>query len=128
MYSAVAKNGFQAMRGVAGEIDSSDVRAIRSHDRHPQESSCATFGAGLSSACVVDIGAERTSIACVDEGLLLGETRCVTPHYTAIASDIHPGTFCTLAGMMSRRSIRISCVESPFRIMSWILIDGWTGK
>ncbi|KAJ9104346.1 hypothetical protein QFC19_003988 [Naganishia cerealis] len=40
-----------------------------------QESLCATFGAGLSSACVVDIGAERTSVACVDDGLLLGETR-----------------------------------------------------
>jgi hypothetical protein len=48
-----------------------------------QESLCATFGAGLSSACVVDIGAERTSVACVDDGLLLGETRYVAPRSEA---------------------------------------------
>lgn len=40
-----------------------------------QESLCVTFGAGLSSACVVDIGATKTSIACVEEGLVLAETR-----------------------------------------------------
>jgi hypothetical protein len=40
-----------------------------------QESMCATFGAGLSSACVIDIGATKTTVACVDDGLLLNETR-----------------------------------------------------
>ncbi|KAI5475415.1 actin-related protein 8 [Pseudohyphozyma bogoriensis] len=40
-----------------------------------QESICATFGAGLSSACVIDIGAKKTSITCVEEGLVLPETR-----------------------------------------------------
>ncbi|KAN0062472.1 Actin-like protein arp8 [Thecaphora frezii] len=39
------------------------------------EGVCATFGAGLSSACVVDLGAERISISCVEEGLVLPETR-----------------------------------------------------
>ncbi|KIM44659.1 hypothetical protein M413DRAFT_358708 [Hebeloma cylindrosporum] len=40
-----------------------------------QESLAATYGAGISNACVVDIGAVKTSIACVDEGLVLPETR-----------------------------------------------------
>ncbi|TCD69619.1 actin-like protein arp8 [Steccherinum ochraceum] len=40
-----------------------------------QESLAATYGAGISNACVVDMGATRTSIACVDDGLVIGETR-----------------------------------------------------
>ncbi|GAA5949539.1 hypothetical protein JCM21900_000256 [Sporobolomyces salmonicolor] len=42
-----------------------------------QESVCATFGAGVSSACVVDIGSSLTKITCVEEGLVLPETRMV---------------------------------------------------
>lgn len=33
------------------------------------------FGCGLGSACVVDIGAEKTSISCVDEGASQAATR-----------------------------------------------------
>ncbi|KAH9992981.1 nucleus protein [Russula compacta] len=40
-----------------------------------QESLAATYGAGISSACVVDIGATTVSIACVDEGMVVPETR-----------------------------------------------------
>ncbi|KAI0306069.1 actin-like ATPase domain-containing protein [Multifurca ochricompacta] len=40
-----------------------------------QESLAATYGAGISSACVVDIGATTVSIACVDEGMVMPETR-----------------------------------------------------
>ncbi|KDR80664.1 hypothetical protein GALMADRAFT_222260 [Galerina marginata CBS 339.88] len=40
-----------------------------------QESLAASYGAGISNACVVDIGATKISIACVDEGLVLPETR-----------------------------------------------------
>jgi actin-related protein len=36
-----------------------------------QESVAATFGAGIGSACVVDIGAEQTSIALVEDGYLI---------------------------------------------------------
>lgn len=42
-----------------------------------QQSPCATFGAGLTSACVVDIGAERTTVTCVDDGLMIAESRSV---------------------------------------------------
>ncbi|KAF8074975.1 hypothetical protein FPV67DRAFT_1575252 [Lyophyllum atratum] len=40
-----------------------------------QESLAATYGAGISNACVVNIGATTTSVACVDEGMVLPETR-----------------------------------------------------
>ncbi|KAL5633045.1 hypothetical protein ACGC1H_003515 [Rhizoctonia solani] len=40
-----------------------------------QESLCAAFGAGLSTACIVDIGAVKTSIACVEEGQVVPDTR-----------------------------------------------------
>ena len=42
-----------------------------------QESLAATYGAGISNACVVDLGAVKTSVACVDDGLVLNETRFV---------------------------------------------------
>ena len=42
-----------------------------------KESLAATYGAGISNACVVNVGATITSIACVDEGLVLPETRYV---------------------------------------------------
>ncbi|OLL24237.1 putative actin-related protein 8 [Neolecta irregularis DAH-3] len=40
-----------------------------------QESVSVTFGAGISSACVVDIGAQKTSISCVDEGMCISDSR-----------------------------------------------------
>ena len=40
-----------------------------------QESMAATFGAGYTSACVVDIGAQKTSICCVEEGMCLENSR-----------------------------------------------------
>lgn len=43
-----------------------------------QETLGATFGAGLSAACVVDVGASRTSIACVEDGTVISDTRCDT--------------------------------------------------
>ena len=43
-----------------------------------QESLAATYGAGMSNACVVDIGSKITTISCVDEGLVPPDTRCET--------------------------------------------------
>ncbi|CAJ2510054.1 Uu.00g059540.m01.CDS01 [Anthostomella pinea] len=40
-----------------------------------QESMAATFGAGYTQACVVDVGAQKTSIACVEDGLCIEESR-----------------------------------------------------
>jgi len=35
----------------------------------------ATFGAGLSSACVVDLGDQKTSLSCVEDGISAPLTR-----------------------------------------------------
>ncbi|XP_064931382.1 actin-related protein 8 isoform X2 [Columba livia] len=40
-----------------------------------QESVCATFGSGLSSACIVDVGDQKTSICCVEDGVSHRNTR-----------------------------------------------------
>lgn len=40
-----------------------------------QESLAATFGAGYTSACVVDVGAQKTSICCVEDGMCVEDSR-----------------------------------------------------
>lgn len=40
-----------------------------------QESLCTSFGAGMSAACVVDMGAQKTSISCVEEGVVVPNSR-----------------------------------------------------
>ena len=40
-----------------------------------QESLAATFGAGYSQACIVDVGAQKTSICCVEEGMCIENSR-----------------------------------------------------
>lgn len=40
-----------------------------------QELVAATFGAGATLACVVDVGAQTTSIACVEEGMIINDLR-----------------------------------------------------
>ncbi|KAG9295462.1 hypothetical protein G9A89_013491 [Geosiphon pyriformis] len=40
-----------------------------------QESVCVTFGAGISMACVVDVGAQTTSITCVEDGMCIPDSR-----------------------------------------------------
>ena len=40
-----------------------------------QESVAASFGGGYSAACIVDIGAQKTSICCVEDGMCNEEAR-----------------------------------------------------
>ncbi|KAK1332288.1 hypothetical protein QTO34_006961 [Cnephaeus nilssonii] len=40
-----------------------------------QESVCATFGSGLSSTCIVDVGDQKTSVCCVEDGVSHRNTR-----------------------------------------------------
>lgn len=54
-----------------------------------QESVAATFGAGISSACVVDVGSQTTKIACVDEGVCVSDSRL----YLDIGGDDITATF-----------------------------------
>ncbi|KAG0291215.1 actin-like protein arp8 [Dissophora globulifera] len=42
-----------------------------------QESVCASYGAGVSTACVVDIGAEVTKVSCVEDGICIPNSRAV---------------------------------------------------
>lgn len=40
-----------------------------------QESLAASFGAGYTSGCIVDVGAQKTSIACVEDGMIFEDSR-----------------------------------------------------
>jgi actin-related protein 8 len=40
-----------------------------------QEGMAATFGAGYTQACVVDVGAQKTSVTCVEDGLCIEDSR-----------------------------------------------------
>ncbi|KAI5794394.1 hypothetical protein DFH27DRAFT_516354 [Peziza echinospora] len=40
-----------------------------------QESLAASFGAAFSQACIVDIGAQKTSVCCVEEGMCAADSR-----------------------------------------------------
>ncbi|KAI9818676.1 MAG: actin-like protein arp8 [Thelocarpon impressellum] len=40
-----------------------------------QESLAATFGSGYSTSCIVDVGAQKTSVCCVEEGMCLENSR-----------------------------------------------------
>jgi actin-related protein 8 len=40
-----------------------------------QESLAATFGAGFGAGCIVDLGAQKTSICCVEDGMCIEESR-----------------------------------------------------
>lgn len=60
-----------------------------------QESVGATFGAGIGSACVVDIGDQKTAISCVEDGISHKTTR--------LRMDYGTGDVCqTLAWMLQK--------------------------
>ncbi|XP_077998073.1 actin-related protein 8-like [Glandiceps talaboti] len=74
-----------------------------------QESVCATFGAGLQSACVVDVGDQKTSISCVEDGLSHRNTRIrlsyggsdISRCFAWLLSRVYfPYKECDLAGRM----------------------------
>eukprot|EP00249_Psilotum_nudum_P014372 c24788_g1_i1 orf=403-2223(-) len=44
-----------------------------------QESVSATFGNGVSSACIVNLGAQVSSVICVEDGVALPTTRMILP-------------------------------------------------
>jgi actin-related protein 8 len=49
------------------------AKAVAVHE----EATCACLGAGVSSGLVVDIGATRTTVCCVDEGMSMPGCRHV---------------------------------------------------
>lgn len=44
-----------------------------------QDHVAATFGAGLGYACVVDVGDQKTSVSCVEDGISHPNTRVGFP-------------------------------------------------
>ena len=36
-----------------------------------QESALASYAMAVSSACVIDIGATKTTVCCIDEGIII---------------------------------------------------------
>jgi actin-related protein 8 len=40
-----------------------------------QETLAASFGAGYTNACIVDVGAQKTSICCVEDGMCMEDSR-----------------------------------------------------
>lgn len=40
-----------------------------------QESSAATYGSGILQACIIDIGAQKTSVCCLEDGICIPESR-----------------------------------------------------
>lgn len=40
-----------------------------------QEGMGATFGAGISTSCVIDVGAQKTSVCCVEDGMVVPDSR-----------------------------------------------------
>lgn len=55
-----------------------------------QESVCATFGSGLSSTCVVDVGDQKTSVCCVEDGVSHRNTRYGSSPITVYANHHRP--------------------------------------
>lgn len=53
-----------------------------------QESVCGTFGSGLLSACLVDVGANKTSICCIEDGISIPSTRYMYFDISCIISCI----------------------------------------
>lgn len=50
-----------------------------------QESVCSVFGAGVSTCCVVDVGDQKTSVCCIEDGLILPNSRL---HFNYGGSDV----------------------------------------
>lgn len=40
-----------------------------------QESLASSFGAGFTTCCIVDIGAQKTSVSCVEDGMIIDNSR-----------------------------------------------------
>lgn len=80
-----------------------------------QESYCAIFSAGMSSACVVDVGAQETSVTCVEEGVVNSDTR-ITLNYGGDDITI------ALKALLERSSFPYRDLNLA-RPQDWIMLD-----
>lgn len=80
-----------------------------------QESYCAIFSAGMSSACVVDIGAQETSVTCVEEGTVNADTR-ITLSYGGDDVTV------ALKALLERSSFPYRDLDLA-KAQDWIMLD-----
>ncbi|KAI9282302.1 hypothetical protein BY458DRAFT_531241 [Sporodiniella umbellata] len=76
-----------------------------------QESGCATYGAGVSTAVVVDVGAQRTNITCIEDGVCQVDSRLSI----AMGGDDVTRTFASL----------LKSNEFPYQQMNLALSFDW---
>ncbi|KAK9475785.1 hypothetical protein V1514DRAFT_339047 [Lipomyces japonicus] len=86
-----------------------------------QESVAAAFGAGISSACVVDIGAQKTAITCVDEGLCVTDSRVNLPYG---GDDITA----LLAKLLTQSNFPYTELDLNKRYYDWALMEDIKSK
>ncbi|KAI8803980.1 hypothetical protein BJ742DRAFT_742486 [Cladochytrium replicatum] len=79
-------------------------------------SECAELGAGISSLCVVDIGAQTTSVSCVEDGMCLSDTR-INLRYGG--DDVT--SFFTL--LMKKPDFPYRALNIEKRLADWLLVD-----
>lgn len=85
-----------------------------------QESHCAIFSAGMSSACVVDIGAQETSVACVEDGMVNADSR-ISLSYGGDDVTV------ALAALLQRSSFPYKDLDLS-RTQDWIMMDNLKKK
>lgn len=85
-----------------------------------QESHCAIFSAGMSSACVVDIGAEETSVACIEDGMVNADSR-ISLSYGGDDVTV------ALAALLQRSSFPYKDLDLS-RTQDWIMMDNLKKK
>lgn len=85
---AKRREQFSAVLVVPDTLDSREIKELLTiilRDLHfscaviHQESVAVTFGSGVSSGCIVNIGAQVTVVICVEDGVALPSTRVVLP-------------------------------------------------
>lgn len=60
------------------------VKEKSDHQIILQDHVAATFGAGLGYACVVDVGDQKTSVSCVEDGISHRNTRVTCVNETQL--------------------------------------------
>lgn len=80
-----------------------------------QESYCAIFSAGMSSACVVDIGAQQSSVTVIEEGMVNPDTRM---NLSYGGDDVTVA----LAALLQRASFPYKALDLG-RTTDWLMMD-----
>ncbi|CAG8721495.1 7162_t:CDS:10 [Cetraspora pellucida] len=73
---------YNSIKAVVGDLETIWTTTITEKLEIPlknfkasQESVCVSFGAGISVACIVDIGAQTSTVACVEDGMCIPDSR-----------------------------------------------------